>query len=232
MQMINHLSASSQALPRSTATTPTRRLPAWARWGFTAFMAILVPVYWANYGPTNFLYFCDAALFLTLFAVWSESSMAASMAAVGILIPQLFWCIDFSCELAGFPLTHMTSYMFNADRSLFLRGLSFFHGWLPFFLIFLVQRLGFDRRGVLAWTALAWTLCLVSYFLLPPAGAQLSNPNLPMNVNYVFGMNDAEPQHWLSPGLYLLVWMGALVTVFYVPTHLVLGRIFGRRTVA
>ena len=33
---------------------------------YTAFMAVLVPVYWHHYGPTNFLYFCDVALFLTL----------------------------------------------------------------------------------------------------------------------------------------------------------------------
>ena len=28
----------------------------------------------------------------------------------------------------------MTAYMFNATNSLFLRGLSLFHGWLPFLL--------------------------------------------------------------------------------------------------
>ena len=44
-------------------------IPAFLKWAFTAFMAVLVPVYWKNYGPTNFLYFCDAALFLVLIAV-------------------------------------------------------------------------------------------------------------------------------------------------------------------
>ena len=33
---------------------------------YTAFMAVLIPVYWHYYGPTNFLYFCDVALILTL----------------------------------------------------------------------------------------------------------------------------------------------------------------------
>jgi hypothetical protein len=45
-------------------TRPSQPVPAWLKWVFTAFMAVLVPVYWANYGPTNFLYFCDASLFL------------------------------------------------------------------------------------------------------------------------------------------------------------------------
>ena len=214
-----------------TPSHPSRGVPAWAKWGFTAFMALLIPIYSAHYGPTNFLYFCDAALFLTLFALWTSSSLAASMAAVGILIPQLFWCVDFAWELCGFPLTHMTSYMFNAERPLYLRGLSLFHGWLPFLLLFLVRKLGYDRRAFVAWTALAWALCLVAFFLLPPAGAHLANPNTPVNVNYVFGMNDAEPQQWMSPGLYLAVWMTGLVAVFYVPTHCIL-RWFGSRQIA
>ena len=42
----------------------------------------------------------------------------------------------------------MTDYMFAADHSLFLRGLSLFHGWLPFLLVYLVWKLGYDRRAL------------------------------------------------------------------------------------
>jgi len=28
----------------------------WLKWAYTAFMMVLVPVYWASYGPTNFIY--------------------------------------------------------------------------------------------------------------------------------------------------------------------------------
>jgi len=195
------------------------RLPGYVKLGYTAFMAVLVPVYWHNYGPTNFLYFCDAALFLTLFAVWRECALAASMAAVGILLPQFLWCLDFGAEFAGLKVTGMTSYMFEQNRSLFLRGLSLFHGWLPFLLVYLVVRLGYDRRALKAWTALAFVLCLAAYFLLPPAGAVLADPKLPRNINYVFGFDDAQPQHWMSPGRYLVVWMLALFTLSYLPTH-------------
>jgi hypothetical protein len=31
------------------------RIPLWLKLAYTAFMAVLVPVYWWNYGPTNFL---------------------------------------------------------------------------------------------------------------------------------------------------------------------------------
>ena len=42
------------------------------------FVAVLVPVYLRDYGPTNFLYFCDVALLMTLVAIWTESSLWAS----------------------------------------------------------------------------------------------------------------------------------------------------------
>jgi hypothetical protein len=93
------------------------RLPLGLKLGYTAFMAVLVPVYWLNYGPANFLYFCDTALFLTGFALWSENALAASMAAVGILVPQFLWCLDFGVHLAGFKLTGMTDYMFEPNPS-------------------------------------------------------------------------------------------------------------------
>jgi len=206
-----------------------RRVPAWLKWAYTAFMAVFVPVYWVNYGPTNFLYFCDASLFLTLFAVWRDNALPASMSAVGILIPQFFWCVDFGGELLGFPMTSMTSYMFDANRSLFLRGLSLFHGWLPFLLCYLVFRLGYDRRALKLWTILACVLCLIAFFLLKPAGAILADPKWPRNVNYVFGLDDAHPQTWMAPRLYLVVWFLALFTLAYVPTHLALTKLTAAR---
>jgi hypothetical protein len=60
-----------------------------------------VPVYWRNYGPTNFLYFCDVAAFLTIAALWLESPFLASMAAVGIVLPQLAWIVDLGLHFAG-----------------------------------------------------------------------------------------------------------------------------------
>jgi hypothetical protein len=130
------------------------RVPLWVKLGYTAFMAVLVPVYLRDYGPTNFLYFCDVALLMTLVAVWSESPLWASAPLVGILAPQLFWMVDFLGEAAGFRLTGMTGYMFDPNKPLFTRGLSFFHFWLPWLLVFLVVRLGFDRRAWLTWAVL------------------------------------------------------------------------------
>src|SRR5262249_55082352 len=84
-----------------TMTQSATRLPLWLKVAYTAFMAVLIPVYWHYYGPTNFLYFCDVALIITLVGIWSESALLVSMCAVGILVPQTLWVIDFLGNLVG-----------------------------------------------------------------------------------------------------------------------------------
>lgn len=213
-----------ETLSTTNLPAPTPAIPGWVKWAYTAFMGVLVPVYWHQYGPTNFLYFCDVALFLTLAGIWMESRLLVSLAAVGIIVPQLFWCLDFLVQCTGHRLSGMTAYMFDSKRPVFLRGLSLFHGWLPWLLLFLVRRLGYDRRALAGWTGIAWALCLVCFLLLPPAGADLANPMTPRNVNYVFGFDDAAPQSWLPPIPFLLVWMFTLPALIYVPAHIFLRR--------
>ena len=59
------------------------KIPLAAKVAGTAFLAVLVPVYLHTYGPTNFLWFCDAALILTVAGMWLENSLLISMCAVG-----------------------------------------------------------------------------------------------------------------------------------------------------
>lgn len=214
----------------ATAAVPERapRIPLALKLAFTAFMAVLVPFYWSTYGPTNFLYFCDVAMFFTLVALWTESPLLASMPAVGLIIPQLVWCIDFAAGLLGIPLLGMTAYMFNPDIALFARGLSSFHAWLPFLLVFLVARLGYDRRALLYWTLLAWVLLTVCRLFLPAPPPDPAQPNVPVNVNYVYGFSDAAAQT-LMPGWawLLLLYVGLPLLVFW-PTHALLQRWRGR----
>jgi len=201
-------------------------IPLWVKLAYTAFVLVLVPNYLALFGPTNFLYFCDVALLLTLAAVWLESALLVSAAAVGIVLPQFLWILDFLSGAVGLPLTGMTGYMFSDAIPLFARFLSFFHFWLPLFLLWLLRRLGYDRRAVGLWSAIALVLVLVSYFFLPPPPAPADNPGLPVNVNYVFGLSDARPQEWMPPAVYLVCLLAALPLVVFWPTHLLFRRIF------
>ena len=202
------------------------RIPLWLKIAYTAFLAVMIPVYWLNYGPTNFLYFCDIALFFTLAGIWREDALLVSLPAVGILLPQALWCTDFVLQLFGGKLTGMTAYMFEENRSLFLRGLSLFHGWLPFLLIYLLKKTGYDRRALAGWTLICIALCLSAYFFLPPAGAILADPKIPRNINYVFGLDDAAPQTWMPAPAYLLVWIAALISIVFIPTHLLLKKLY------
>ena len=202
------------------------RVPLWARLAYTAFVAVLVPYYWAAYGPTNFLYYCDVALLLGLAAAWTGRSLLASAPAVGILVPQALWMLALVGTAVGRPVVGMTAYMFDPALPLFTRGLSFFHFWLPLVLLYLLARLGYDRRGFWAWTGLAWVLMPVCYFLLTGPPAPADAPNVPVNVNYVYGPDDRAAQTWVPPLAWLGLLMAGLPLAVYLPTHLVLKRVF------
>ena len=208
-----------------TKLQATPLIPLSVKLGFTAFMIVLVPYYWHEYGPTNFLYFCDVALFLALAAVWTERPLPASMAAVGITVPQFIWQVDFVGQLIDFPTSGMTNYMFDSQISLFARSLSFFHFWLPILLGYLVWKLGYDRRALPAWTVVAWTVILIAYFQLPAPGDKLDFVNQPCNVNYVYGLDSKTPQQWVSASAWLAIMMGGLPVAIYYPTHLLLGKL-------
>jgi hypothetical protein len=199
-------------------------IPLWVKLGYSAFVAMLVPIYLTTYGPANFLYFCDVALLLTLVAVWADSPLLAGMPAVGILLPQLVWVADFVAGFFGVSPIGLAEYMFRETIPLGARALSLFHGWLPFLLLWLVWRLGYDRRSFAAWTALGWLLLLVSYFAQPGPPAPADDPNLPVNVNYVYGLSESAPQHWLPPLAYLGAMMALLPLAAWWPTHLFLAR--------
>jgi len=138
------------------STGPNRRIPTWLKVAYSVFVAILVPIYWVTYSPWNFLYFCDVALLVTAVAIWIENPLLISMQAIAITVPQMLWVVDLLCRVvAGVEITGVTSYMLDSSIPLFFRGLSLFHGWLPFVLLWLVARLGYDRRALASQTVAA-----------------------------------------------------------------------------
>ncbi len=207
-------------MSETSAQAPQSRIPLGLKLAYTAFMAVLVPYYWHAYGPANFLWFCDIALIVTLIGMWRESSRLISSQAVAIVAPQILWIVSFLVELAvGRPFIGLASYMFDDSIPLFVRGLSLFHGWMPLLLLWLVHRVGFDRRAWRLQTVIA-TCVLVTAFVV------LDGPySLAGNVNKVFGLDDKTPQTLMHPAL----WVGMLCVVYplaiYLPSHFVLSRI-------
>ncbi len=208
-------------------TLTNRRIPTWVKVAYSSFVAILVPCYWVTYSPWNFLYFCDIALLVTGVAIWIESPLLVSMQAVAITLAQMLWVVDFLCRLiAGVHITGVTSYMLDSSIPLFLRSLSLFHGWLPFVLLWLLWRLGYDRRALGIQSVVAIVVLLISYLFAPPPPPSASHPNWAVNINYVYGLDDKHPQTMMTPWLWLLCLMAVNVIALYLPTHFVLRRVF------
>ena len=111
----------------------------------------------------------------------------------------------------------MTAYMFNRETSPFLRGLSLFHGWLPFLLVYLVWRLGYDRRAWAAWSVLAVVVLFVCFFLMPPPRP---DPGLtPVNINYVWGMSDNAAQTMMPAWAWFTGLVVGIPLLICWPTH-------------
>jgi hypothetical protein len=203
--------------------TQQNKIPVAVKLAYTVFVAVLVPYYWVTYSPWNFLFFCDTALLIGLLALWLESPLLMSLVAVGITVPQLLWVFDF---LTGSRITGMTSYMFDPKLPLFVRGLSSFHGWLPFLLIWGVWRLGYDRRAFAGWTIVGTLILLASYWLAPAPPAPPDNPKLAVNINYVYGLSYEKPQTWMPAWLWLTIQIVGFPIVFYLPAHLTFRSLF------
>ncbi|MDJ0851384.1 MAG: membrane-associated protein [Myxococcota bacterium] len=192
-----------------------RQIPLGIKVLYGLFLCVLVPTYWRHYGPGNFLWASDIALFLVFLSVLSERPLLNSMMAIGVLPFEIVWILDFG---SGARLLGMASYMFETERPLYLRGLSLFHVALPVVTIFLLHRLGYDRRALAAQTLLAWIVLPLTYFATEPAA----------NVNLVFGFGK-EPQNVMHPLLHLALEMLLVPCVVFWPAHLLLRRLFGRR---
>lgn len=176
----------------------------------TLFLAVLVPAYLAHYGPRNFLWFSDIALLGAGAALWLESPLLASMMMLAVLLPECAWNLDFFGRLlTGHRMFGMSAYMFERERPRFIRALSLFHVPLPVGLVWLVHRLGYDRRAWLGQSLLALVVLPVTYWVTDPAE----------NVNWVHGLG--APQRRLPPWLYLALLIVAFALVLYLPPHLV-----------
>ena len=194
----------------------TYMLPLWLKLIYTLYVCLLVPIYWVQYGPVNFLWVSDIALFTTVLALWFENALLASMMALAVGLLEIAWNVDFFGRLfTGRHLFGLSKYMFDATIPLGVRLLSLFHVVLPPLLLWLVYRLGYDGRALFAQTVLVWLVLPLSYWL--------SNPT--ENVNWVYGFSD-KPQRWLPAPLFLVLLMLAFPLLIYLPTHLLLKRLF------
>jgi hypothetical protein len=193
-------------------------IPLWIKLAYTVFVAVTVAIYAKKYPLWNFLWFSDIALIATVPALWLENSLLASMMLVSVLLPEVLWNGAFFVRLVtGTRLFGLTDYMFDASKPRYLRAISLvFHVLLPPLLLWMAYRLGYDPRALLAQTVLAWIVLPLSY--------GLGDPKVE-NLNWVFGWT-AVQQTRIPPLAYLGLVMIAFPLLIYLPTHLLLQRLF------
>jgi hypothetical protein len=180
---------------------------------FTAMTVVIVPVYFVRYGPSNFLWFSDIALFGLTIALWAENALIASMMALAVLIPELVWVASFLGGLVfGNSVSTLAAYMFDRSIPKYLRALSLFHLALPPALIWMMYRYGYDPRALPAQTLVAWAVLPASLALAPAE----------KNVNWVrgFGHPPASP---LPPRWHFAAMLLAYPLLVYLPTHWLLA---------
>jgi hypothetical protein len=179
----------------------------------TAFVCLLVPVYWIQYGPQNFLWFCDIALLASVVALWARSSLVASTQALSVCVFDALWSIDFLGSLfAGQSILGLSAFMFDSAYRIELRLLSLFHLWLPWLLVWMVFQFGYDRRALVIQTIVCWVVLLLSYFV----------STAEENINWVFRLGETDLS--LQPTAYLALLMIAIPICFYLPAHVLLLR--------
>ncbi|HEV8645248.1 MAG TPA: hypothetical protein VGR01_06730 [Burkholderiales bacterium] len=191
-------------------------IPLWIKLAYTLFVAVTVAVYAVKWGPGNFLWFSDIALIGTVPALWLESGLLAGMMTIAILLPEILWNLSFFVRLATRRrVSGLTDYMFDRSKPLYLRAVSLFHVFLPVLLVWMISRLGYERRALVAQTILAWVVLPLSYWLTKPEE----------NVNWVRGFNNGL-QKRVRPTVYLGLLMIGFPVLLYLPTHFLLVTLF------
>lgn len=190
------------------------KIPLWLKISYTLMVLVIIPVYWRDLGPANFLWFSDIALFALVAALWLENRLINSTMAVAVLFLESAWVLDF---FTGGNLIQISAYMFEPETEMHIRILSgLFHLSLPPVLLYLLVRLGYDKRALWLQTIIALFVLPITYVLTDPED----------NINWVYG--PAEPQELVPDVLYLALLASVLILLVYLPSHWLMKRYFSQ----
>jgi hypothetical protein len=192
-----------------------RKFPDWLRSAALLWLIFWFVVYWRTWGAANFLHLCDIAVILTCIGLWTNNTLLLSSQAVSSLLVDIAWSLDAGCKyFLGRQLIGGTDYLFNAKFPLWIRLLSLFHVILPILLLWALSRRGYDRRGWALQSAIVMFAFIAARFTSPDE-----------NINFAF----REPfRHhaWSPAALQVALSVAFMCFVIYLPTHLLLRRIF------
>jgi hypothetical protein len=185
------------------------------RWASLVWLLTWLPANVWAWGWQNLLHLCDVGLVLACLGLWMRQPLLVSSQALNALLVGVLWSLDVCWRLfTGHHLVGGTEYMWDTHYALWIRLLSIFHIVLPFFLLWAIRVLGYDRRALALQSAIAAILLIVSRFLSPE-----------LNMNYAF-QDPLLHRAWGPAPLHLAVILAGCVLIFFWPTHLLLLRIY------
>lgn len=190
--------------------------PLWLKLVALLFLCFFVSYSWKNYGLQNFLWFSCLGVICTVTALWLENRLLASMMLLSTFIAdEIGWGGDFLFRLIfGWHPFNATTYMFDHRLSLYGRAISLYHFYIPILLVWMVYKLRYDTRAIVAQTLFSSIVLLLSFTVTNPAS----------NINWVFGVGP-QPQTFVPAWLYLIGEMVFIPVVFYLPVHLMLKKL-------
>ncbi len=181
-------------------------------------LVVWIPIYWRTWGASNFLQFCDIAVILTCVGLLANSRLLLSSQAVVSPRVDLAGMVDAASQLFfRHRLTGGTDYLFAAQYPLAIRLLSLFHVVLPFLLIWVLYRVGYDSRGFVLQSVVTAVAFAASRFTTPAK-----------NMNFAF----TDPffrRQWGPPAVHIAVSLLFMILAVYLPTHIFLQKFFRLR---
>ena len=189
--------------------------PAWVRWTALIWLGVWLTIYLKFWGATTFLFLCDIAVILTCLGLFTGNALLLSSQALSSLVIDTAWLLDIATKLIfNRHLIGGTDYFFDPKYPLWVRLMSCFHVVLPIVLITALRCTGYDRRALRLQFAIAAVAMIASRFADPYR-----------NINFVF----ADPflhRQWGPGPIHVAVTLLVLAIAIYLPTHVVLARIF------
>jgi len=143
--------------------------PATLRWIMTAIALSVVAAYAWHGRLHDLLWLSNVALLGTTLGLWLRSRLLISMQALVGIVPEIGWTADaVSGLLLGDPLLGQTGYLFDPTYPPLMKAAALFHPLLPPALLWLVWKLGYDRRALAAQSLLTVAVLALSYLALAP----------------------------------------------------------------
>jgi len=184
-------------------------------------LVLFIAVYGWAYGAANFIRLCDVAVILSCLGILSGSALLVSSQAVSSLVVDLAWDLDLLWRLLfGRHLIGGTEYMWDARYPLWVRLMSLFHVAWPPLLITVLRRLGYDLRGFALQCGIAAAVLVASRFVLPGE-----------NLNFAH-RDPFFHRAWGPAPVHLALTFAVLVGAVYWPTHRLLRRLLGARSLS